>query len=324
VGSLAVLVSSLALVGATATALGSGDKTAEDGLAEKASPDAPSDMPEWVLLAEKVQALMHEGLELELFGRYEQAEKLYLQAAKADPQDAIPLRFLGEIYRHHIGRWDLAKARFEAILDLTKDGSDPFSRAIALHGLGKMTIFGGDFTKGEELMQESLRACPTQLSLRNLAVFWNSEGEFERARGFARRALKIAPHDPYTRVFWATYLAQDGKRDETLTILDDVAIDASMFYNVACIYSELDSPRLAMEFLRRHFEEFESNENVRWYEKQEARSDYSLRKLHDLPAFRTLTEISGEPPTGAPEIGPPAWKDSEAAKRMKARTNGGQ
>ena len=41
---------------------------------------------------------------------------------------------------------------FEAILEMP---ADPLSRAVALHGLGKMTIHDGEFLKGLHLMEES-------------------------------------------------------------------------------------------------------------------------------------------------------------------------
>jgi len=38
--------------------------------------------------------------------KYETAEKLYSQARAMDAADPAPLRYLGELYRHHLGDWD--------------------------------------------------------------------------------------------------------------------------------------------------------------------------------------------------------------------------
>ena len=46
-------------------------------------------------------------------GKYLAAEKLYTQASKLDPADPTPMRYLAELYRHHIGDWDKAKVEFQ-------------------------------------------------------------------------------------------------------------------------------------------------------------------------------------------------------------------
>ncbi|HEY6308218.1 MAG TPA: hypothetical protein VI488_17365, partial [Candidatus Angelobacter sp.] len=122
----------------------------------------------------RVDQNMRQGLKAENNANYLEAERLYLAAHQADPADPTPLRYLGEVYRHHIGDWAKARQTFDAILAMP---ADPMSRAVALHGLGKMTIHEGDFKKGLELMEASVREYPLALAYRNLAVYWNSEGD---------------------------------------------------------------------------------------------------------------------------------------------------
>ena len=55
--------------------------------------------------------------------------------------------------------------------------ADSVARAVALHGLGKMTIHDGEFKKGLSLMEQSVAEFPLALAYRNLAVYWNSEGD---------------------------------------------------------------------------------------------------------------------------------------------------
>src|SRR6267142_6317964 len=85
----------------------------------------------------RIEQVMRNGLRAELAARYTVAEKLYLRASHMDPADPTPLRYLGELYRHHIGDWDKARTTFDKVLNMQ---ADPLARAVALHGLGKITI----------------------------------------------------------------------------------------------------------------------------------------------------------------------------------------
>src|SRR6185312_3284249 len=119
-------------------------------------------------LSRKIEKLMSQGLAAENAAHYPAARDAYFAASKLDPADPTPLRYLGETYRHHLGQWDLARATFNQILAMK---ADPMSRAVALHGLGKMTIHEGDFKKGLHLMEQSVAEYPLALAYRNLAVY---------------------------------------------------------------------------------------------------------------------------------------------------------
>ena len=103
----------------------------------------------------RIEAVMRNGLSAEIAERYVAAERLYQKAHQMDPADPTPLRYLGELYRHHTGEWDKARAVFNEILDMP---ADAIARAVALHGLGKMTIHEGEFKKGLSLMEQSVEA----------------------------------------------------------------------------------------------------------------------------------------------------------------------
>src|SRR5262249_22775618 len=83
----------------------------------------------------KIEATMKRGVHAEMNDKYQAAERLFLEAARMDPADPAPRRYLGELYRHDLGDWDKARAVFEEILARP---ADPLSRAVALHGIGKM------------------------------------------------------------------------------------------------------------------------------------------------------------------------------------------
>src|SRR5437763_678616 len=82
------------------------------------------------------------ALTAELAGDVAGAQHAYEEARDLDRGDPVPLRFLGELHRHHTGDWAAARAIFTELLQRP---ADPLTRAVALHGLGKMTIHAGEF-----------------------------------------------------------------------------------------------------------------------------------------------------------------------------------
>ena len=237
----------------------------------------------------EVATLLQQGLAAEIAARYLDAEKLYIQASEADPADATALRFLGELYRHQTGDWVKARAVFERVLAMP---ADPIARAVALHGLGKITIHGGRFADGLALFERSLVAYPLPITYRNLAVYWFSERQAEKAAGFMRQALALDPEDRYNQIFAAVYLAAAGHKDEAAKIANahHEVLEAS--YNLAAIWAQVGDRKKAMDLLRRHFYEYERFDAVRSMEMQEARDDYMFASLHNDPDFVELTRLA--------------------------------
>src|SRR5207237_3514347 len=112
-----------------------------------------------------IERTMKRGLIAEMNAQYVLASNLYAKAHRMDPADPTPLRYLGENYRHNIGDWAKARTTFKAILAMN---ADPLSRAVALHGLGKMTIHDGEFKKGLSLMEQSAEKFLLALTYRTL------------------------------------------------------------------------------------------------------------------------------------------------------------
>lgn len=152
----------------------------------------------------RIEAVMRSGLRAEIAEQYVTAERLYRKASQMDPADPTPLRYLGEVYRHHTGEWDKARTTFNKILNMP---ADAIARAVALHGLGKMTIHEGEFKKGLSLMEQSVAEFPLALAYRNLAVYWNSEGDLVKGNAYTQKALALDPKDPYNLVFAAVFMA---------------------------------------------------------------------------------------------------------------------
>jgi tetratricopeptide (TPR) repeat protein len=237
----------------------------------------------------RMAAAMDRALAAELAGKYDSAKALYLAASKIDPADPVPPRFLGELYRHHTGEWALAQQTFERLLAMQPD---PLSRAVALHGIGKMTIHMGHSARGLELFHQSLAAYPLALTYRNLAVYWNSEGNRPKADEYVKNALALDPGDPYNLVFAATYMADSGRQQEALRIASSNENLLSASYNLAAVYALLGNKGKAMDLLRRHFYAYERYDAVRAKEMWEARVDYVFSSLKSDPDFVKLTAMA--------------------------------
>jgi len=234
----------------------------------------------------RLTALMAEGLKEETADQYMAALRSYSAAHRLDLGDPVPLRYLGELYRHDIGDWDKAAEIFKQILAMP---ADPLSRAVALHGLGKMTIHNGDFKKGLALMEESTRVYPLALAYRNLAVYWNSEGDGKKADQFTQEAFKIDPQDPFNRVFAAVFMAGNGDREKALKIARENSGLMCASYNLAAIYAQSGDSEKALQLLRRHFFEYERYQSVRSKEMMEARVDHVFDSLKQDKTFLSLT-----------------------------------
>jgi tetratricopeptide (TPR) repeat protein len=196
------------------------------------------------------------------------------------------MRYLGEVYRHHTGEWDKSRTSFEAILKMP---ADPLSRAVALHGLGKMTIHEGDFKKGLSLMESSVQEYPIALAYRNLAVYWNSEGDQKKAGEYTKLALSLDPADPFNLVFAAAFMAGTGNGDEALKIARENENLMPASYNLAAVYAQLGQKEKALALLKRHFFQYERYQSVRAKEMMEARVDAVFASINHDPGFVALT-----------------------------------
>ena len=234
----------------------------------------------------RIEAATLRGLRAEIAERYVAAERLYKKAHLMDPADPTPLRYLGELYRHHTGEWDKAGTTFNTILNMP---ADPIARAVALHGLGKMTIHDGEFKKGLSLMEQSVAEFPLALAYRNLAVYWNSEGDLDQGNAYTQKALALQPKDPYNLVFAAVFMAASGRGDEALKIARANRHLLPASYNLAAIYAQTGHRREALALLQRHFFQYERYHAVRAKEMMEARVDAVFDSLRQDSAFLALT-----------------------------------
>ncbi|HKP36232.1 MAG TPA: tetratricopeptide repeat protein [Pyrinomonadaceae bacterium] len=233
-----------------------------------------------------IERVMRRGLIAEMNARYVLAGKLYHQAHLMDPADPTPLRYTGENLRHNIGDWNKARAVFQQILDMP---ADPLSRSVAFHGLGKMTIHDGEFKKGLSLMEQSIAEYPLALAYRNLAVYWNSEGDPAKGNQYTEQALALDPKDPYNLVFAAVFMAANGRKQEALKIARENINLMPASYNLAAIYAQNGQKEKALSLLRRHFFQYERYQAVREKEMMEARVDAVFDSIRFDREFIALT-----------------------------------
>ena len=138
-------------------------------------------------------------------------------------------------------------------------------------------------------MERSVEAFPIALAYRNLAVYWNSEGNAAKTDYYVRKALDLEPNDAYNLVFAAGFMAANGHGDEALKIAreHDDMLPAS--YNLAAIYAQLGQRDKALAMLKRHFFGYERYQAVRAKEMMEARVDAVFASLMKDPDFVALT-----------------------------------
>ena len=234
-----------------------------------------------------IEAVMRRGLLAENRAQYLLATKLYAQAHRMDPADPTPLRYLGENYRHNIGDWANAREVFQQILAMP---ADPLSRSVAFHGLGKMTIHDGEFKKGLALMEQAIGEYPLALAYRNLAVYWNSEGDPVKGNEYTEKALALDPKDPYNLVFAAVFMAANGRKAEALKIARENINLMPASYNLAAIFAQNGQKDRALQLLRRHFFQYERYQAVREKEMMEARVDAVFDSIRFDQEFVALTQ----------------------------------
>jgi len=234
----------------------------------------------------RVEQALKDGLMAENMAKYGDAEKLYARAHAIDPADPAPLRYLGELYRHETGDWDKARRIFQQLLDMP---ADPISRAVALHGLGKMTVHAGEFQQGLALMEQSAAVYPLALTYRNLAVYWHSEGDLVKSDEYTRKALALDPKDPFNLIFAAAFMAGNGQAEEALKVAEANESLLCASYNLAAIYAQAGDTRKALDLLRRHFFEYERTQSVRSKEMMEARVDIVFASLAKNAEFLEMT-----------------------------------
>ncbi len=160
---------------------------------------------------------------------------------------------------------ELAKAveRLEAIESLLKE------RGVGFDGLLRV-----------QLLRRS--------ALVSLAVNANvKQKDQEKAGRYFDRAWEIA-QDDFMRVLRACYLARAGRAVEARALLREITPGPGTHYNMACTFALLGEKALALQFLRREFEENRQGAGALAKQRVWARTDPDLESLRGESEFRTL------------------------------------
>src|SRR5207237_5326825 len=128
----------------------------------------------------------------------------------------------------------------------------PQQRSVALHGLCKIKTHEGEFKKGLGLMEQAVAEFPLALAYRNLAVYWNSEGNPAKGNEYTQQALALDPKDPYNLVFAAVFMAANGKKEEALKIARENVKLMTASYNLEAIYAQNGQRVQALSLIRVH------------------------------------------------------------------------
>jgi tetratricopeptide (TPR) repeat protein len=153
-----------------------------------------------------------------------------------------------------------------------------------------MTIHDGEFKKGLALMEQAVAEYPLALAYRNLAVYWNSEGDPVKGNEYTQKALALDPKDPYNLVFAAVFMAANGQKEEALKIARGNLKLMPASYNLAAIFAQNGQRDRALQMLRRHFYQYERYQSVRAKEMMEARVDAVFESIRTDRQFVALTK----------------------------------
>ncbi len=267
-----------------------GDDEADD---DEGEPSADEEEPG---IDEQVQELLEDGLVAELEQDFAIALASYSKAAELDPEDPVPLRFVGELQRVHLGDWAAAKVAFEKALALVEAQSararDKVTEAIACHGLGKILVTEENYRGGMDYFKRSIKAHPTALCYRNMAIHMTYVKQDAIGQSYAKKALALEPNDPFNKVFYARFQALGGDAEGALKILGTVEPTADMFYNVAAIHALSGDAGKAIDFLGRYLTEFIDQDAARERWKFEAQGDRAFESLRADEKFLALTKAS--------------------------------
>ena len=257
--------------------------------APRGKPASPEDTDDPI---DACQAALDQGIGHEQGGRYLEARVLYRRAVALCPREPVPRRFLAELYRFHTGEWALAEAQFLIIMELTAAGEDEFSRAVALQGLGKLELWKENAKEGLRLLQASMKLAPNPLCARHLADYWHAAGDLDKAFAYSKIALDLDPDEPYNRIFYAAFLAARGELEEARVLARETPFHPSQLYNRGCLALACGQRDAGFTLLKRHFEEFETNDRVRLLEMTVARQDMFMKPYWQDPDFLALTKMA--------------------------------
>jgi tetratricopeptide (TPR) repeat protein len=208
-------------------------------------------------------------------------------------------RKLAERIRDDLGRshgalsdieLERAMARAETALGsaLMDENSPGEADTVLTSALTRLEAIAGELAKQNNTQGAALIRSQTANVLVSLAVNANVKlRQPEKAVAYFERAYALEQND-FMRVLLACYRARAGRSAEARAALRDVPVSPANYYNLGCTWALLGERELALDFLKRDFDELRSSGGSRERQKQWAKSDPDLDSLRDDPRFQAL------------------------------------
>jgi len=188
------------------------------------------------------------------------------------------------------GKFDEAAESGRKAIELNPDDF------IAYWTLGRIHFSTGRAQEAADLFRRVIELKPRfYVAYADLRMACEALGQMEEAAALSRKMgeellptyLLQSPDDSRARMFYAITLSQIGRREDAIregaTALEMSPGDSVMFYNGACLYSQLGEIRKAVDTLRQAIAG--GTKNFGWM-----KNDPDLGPLRDDPEFKELTE----------------------------------
>jgi len=111
----------------------------------------------------------------------------------------------------------------------------------------------------------------------------------ERALEFFERAYALNQND-FMRVLLACYRARSGQPEQARSLLREIVVTPSLYYNLACTHALMGEPEPALDYLAREFAENHPDPASLARQKEWAAGDPDLASIADHPRFERLIE----------------------------------
>ncbi|MCW8131683.1 MAG: tetratricopeptide repeat protein [Planctomycetota bacterium] len=250
--------------------------------------------------AKGLEDLLKAGESAESADRFDEAGRLYREAAERFPESARAWASLGEYLRFYGHDFPASRRAFDRVLALPD--ADPLSRAYALRGLGEIARHEGDTTGAIALLDRSLSAWPLPDTHRSLAHLYGTRGDLRTAAEHARKAVDLNPDDPIALLLCASHeqragrLAQGRADFEKALRIARLEPDGShaqpvhccVLYNAAGYYGVRDDREGALRML----EAFFKTPNHRHLSFEEVWNDPDFATLRNDPRFERLLKAN--------------------------------